>query len=354
MADHRARATPRRAETARTGDAPGYRACVDRPSRFTFGTARTDDPGERTHVDLVRRAVERGAWLHGAATYGRSLEVIARVAADGHRPRLIAKSRTRTPADLRAELDQTRRRSGLARLDLVQICACPDSALLAPGNPFREALEEQVRDGLVGGYLIELFWQFCEPLDAVLTDDLFVGAVTYLSAFNRELTNDAAERLSAAEKWLVALRPFCGGRLLDAPTVVAERGKREERDGRHDAKFASLGELASDLGIASLRELSLRFLLASPEVATVVGSTRRRSHLESALDDVERLDPLPSDGVDRIRALHAEWWSEAGAGYTPNTSTELPVEPTAPAGSAGPSRAGKTGLGARLRRLFGG
>ena len=319
-------------------------------ARFVFGTARANDPDDAGHVELVRTALDAGAGLHGAVTYGRSLEVIAAAARlVPNRPvRLTAKSRTRTPDDLRREVDQTLERAGVERLEALQVCAGPPAADLAPDRPLRRALERLREDGTVGGLLLEMFHQRCAQLGPLATTGLFDGVVTYVNVFNRELDQRTWDAVRAAGKQIVALRPFCGGRLGSSGRVDRARGKALERGDAHAAKWDAIDALAVELGCEDLSRLSLRYVLSAPGVSAVVGSTRRLARLSGTLRDAETLPLLEPDVVARIEDLHRSWWAAAGAGYEPNESTELPVPPEPDAGSD------RGGFGARLRRWFSG
>lgn len=293
-------------------------------TRFLYGTHRTADPGQASHVDIVAYAIERGVTLHSAPGYDRALEVI-RAAAQraGATPSVIVKIRGQTPADLRTEVDECLERAGVTRLEGVQLCANPSAALLRPGAPYHTALRKLKDDGVVGAYWLESFWQFSDNLLQVVEDDLFDGISLFYNLFNREASNALFERVSASGKCILAMRPFCGGRLRDGVDPRHVNAKAVERAPEFAPYFDTIFELHARAGSATRIDTALRFLLGVPAVRGIVGSTTRREHLDDLIERTTSLPPLEPALVAELQALHATWWKDSGAGYTPNTSTSV-------------------------------
>jgi aryl-alcohol dehydrogenase-like predicted oxidoreductase len=276
--------------------------------------ASVSDAASHEQRTLVHHALDSGAWLHTGFDYHANNRVLAavnagRVAGDA---RIIAKVKAHSAAQLAAQIDGLLADTGARRLAAIQLADNPRRSALQAGGELRRVMEDSMRAGKVGGWLIELFWEYSENLGPLVEDAFFDGTIFYFNALHREVTNDLFSAIRRTQRPIAALKALGGG--MD--TLRGDTGRaavnrfvpiRRRRFMQHE-----LNEAFRESGCADEAEFRYRFLLSFPQVRWIVGGTSTRAHLDAALRVVQAASPLPPAVVERIVTAQERTWSKAG------------------------------------------
>ncbi|HEY6492771.1 MAG TPA: aldo/keto reductase [Trebonia sp.] len=193
-----------------------------------------------------------------------------------------------SPRNVRADVEQSLRRLGTDRIDLVQVHMSPSKAQLADNHTV-ETLKELRAEGKVrfigmSGILpnlpdhlaMNVFDAFQIPYSAVQRDhENLIGEAAEKGAGT--LIRGGAARGAASEEknWTV-------GPLTQDPGV-----------GQRNWDSAGIDDLLSEAGIGR-QEFILRFTLTHPGLSTTIVGTANPAHLASNIATAEK-GPLPSD-----------------------------------------------------------
>jgi aryl-alcohol dehydrogenase-like predicted oxidoreductase len=193
-----------------------------------------------------------------------------------------------SPKNVRANVEQSLRRLGTDRIDLVQVHMSPSAATLEENHTV-ETLKELQAEGKIryigmSGILPDLpdhialnvFDAFQIPYSAVQRDheELITEAAKHGAG---TLIRGGAARGAASEEknWTV-------GPLTQAPGV-----------GQRNWETSGIEELLAEAGLSKM-EFILRFTLSHPDLSTTIVGTSSQAHLAGNIALAER-GPLPDD-----------------------------------------------------------
>jgi len=194
---------------------------------------------------------------------------------------------------------------GVERIDLQQLHVWSDA--WAADEGWQRAAEELKRRGLVGGFGISVNrWQPANVLKALSTGLVDSVQVVY-NVFDQNPEDELFPACRKLDVGIIARVPFDEGSLTG---TLTNESTWPEGDWRN--VYFTRENLADTLqrverlkmlvpsGV-DLPEMALRFILASPDVGTVIPGMRKTRHVERnmAASDGE---PLPPRLVDAIRA----------------------------------------------------
>ena len=194
-----------------------------------------------------------------------------------------------------------------------------ERSLVAGDAAVLDGLRELKADGLVGRYVLELFpWTSTEPLTALRAghlDDLVDGFILYINPLQRFASNAMWDELQDRGADMISMRTVAGNdvhTLRDAPGAAWRPYLRD--------RAADVAPIFDRSGVEAWGEFCVRFALGLPGVRSTVGSTLRREHLDSYLEQTAGpIEPLQSDVVDEILALQRRWSDETDVHAEPWT-----------------------------------
>lgn len=268
-------------------------------SRFTFGTGRIDDPASAEHLAVARAAMEAGVWFHTSHAYGegRVFEVLRKAFAEDKSqvPHCIFKVDGQSAAGLRETVEICLRGTGKERVDIAQICGNPDPASLRAGGELHQAMCELQERGLVGSYTLEFFSGFSDNLLPVVQEQLFDSVTFYYNTIEREVSSAVWDALQQTATPILALRTLGGN-----PEYYGNLNPEQRQ---------KLTELYERSGCKDRFEFRFRFLRGVTNVATTIGATGKRMHLNRFIEANAGLQPLPDEMIREIQALHSLWFA---------------------------------------------
>ncbi len=264
-------------------------------TNLTFGSGGITDPNNPECLQVTRMAMEAGVWFHVANYGGGVYRVLKQAFAEAPTlvPRCIVKIDGQGPDLLRNSVMEALRETGLARLDIGQVCGNPvDDSF----EPTLEVIAELQEKGLIGPIIMDVIKSYSEKVEQAIDRNLFEGYIFYYNVTERQLSQPVQDRITAQRIPVYAMRTF-GGR---CPQNLLNGDPDHPRRRALDALFEASGCL-------TLLDFCVRFPLSHPHVVTTVGSTGKVEHLKALLDAIDRFEPLPPSVVEEIDALHAEW-----------------------------------------------
>jgi aryl-alcohol dehydrogenase-like predicted oxidoreductase len=197
---------------------------------------------------------------------------------------------------------------GLPRIDLLQFHVWDDA--WAPDDGWKRAVEDLKRAGTIRAFGISVNrWQAENVLAAIETGLVDAVQVVY-NIFDQAPEDRLFPACRAAHVAVIARVPFDEGSLTG--TLTADT---RFPDGDWRASYFTQANLDATLPRvervralvptdSTLPETSLRFILSSPDVTTVIPGMRKTRHVEANLDASDR-GPLPASLVNALRA--ARW-----------------------------------------------
>jgi len=209
------------------------------------------------------------------------------------------------PADhIRACTETSLKKLGLAAVDLQQLHVWTDA--WAKDDRWQRAVDDLKAQGLIRGFGISINrWEPASVLKAIDTGLIDSVQVVY-NVFDQNPEDELFPRCRERGVAVIARVPFDEGSL----TGTMHRGMRwPEGDWRNlyftreklDATLTRVEALQADLpSDLTLPDAALRFILASPDVSTVIPGMRRRRHVELNLAASDR-GPLAADLMGRLR-----------------------------------------------------
>lgn len=299
------------------------RASSDFPA-YIYGTTRLGD-GSIQHGDrvaLAREVLDRGLWVHTSDQYGDALDVLgAAVRETASAPSTIVKVGGGSASDVRASLKAQARRLGVSSITFGQLSPVSGmgEALAGIDPAVRDDLRALKSEGLVGGFLLEIFpWTSESPLRALRAgylEDLIDGVILYLNPLQRFASNELWDELRDREIDQISMRTVAGGdifSLRDEPGA-AWRPYLQER-------ATQVAPIFERSGASSWVEFCARFALGTPGVRATVGSTSSSARLEELLDATRvPVRELPVDVIDELLRLQRRWADETDAKAEPWT-----------------------------------
>jgi len=196
------------------------------------------------------------------------------------------------PANVRADVEQSLRRLGTDRLDLVQVHMSPSRAQLEADQtvPTLQALQAEGKVRFIGmsGILPNL------P-DHIAMGVFDVFQIPY-SGLQREHEDLITEAAQAGAGTLIR-----GGAARGAPAADKDwrRGPLGLAEGEGQRRWESAG-LADLLDGMTPMEFTLRFTLSHPDLSSTIVGTSSLDHLNGNLAVAER-GPLPADVYEEAR-----------------------------------------------------
>ncbi len=199
---------------------------------------------------------------------------------------------------------------GVSRIDLMQLHVWEDR--WAKDERWQDALRELKAEGVIGGIGISVNrWEPANCLAALDTGLIDVIQVIY-NIFDQAPEDELFPRARRDGVAIIARVPFDEGTLAGA---VHAGSTWPEGDWRNDyfgpenlaPSVERYGRLIADIGDElprrgmTLPELALRFILASPDVTTVIPGMRKPGHVEANLA-VSDGQPLDAGLLGRLRA----------------------------------------------------
>jgi aryl-alcohol dehydrogenase-like predicted oxidoreductase len=282
---------------------------------WQLGNAADFGPmNEAEAIRLVHAALEEGCcYFDTAPNYGRgSSETLLGKALIGRRPQVVISSKCGHQADGRTDYSAGRiaesvegslRRLQTDYLDVL-LLHNPPFELLAGHNPQYAVLEKLKAAGKIRAYGLSLDWSR-EIAEVLRTTDAQVLEILFnifhqdpASTFDlvREKNVGLIAKVPLDSGWLAgrytAESRFTGIRSRWTPEVIRRRADLVDR-----LRFATADG-------STPVQAALRFILAWPEVATVIPGVRSLDQLRENLSAADR--PMPPETFARLKALWAE------------------------------------------------
>jgi aryl-alcohol dehydrogenase-like predicted oxidoreductase len=284
-------------------------------SKYIYGTTRLGDESIALadRVKIARAAMDAGVWFHTSHQYGNALEVL-RKAFDEDRarvPRLIVKIGWSSIQEIRDQIAKHTTPLGVERIDIGQLClGGPLAEEFRTGDPkCYEGLARLKEEGLVGGFLVEVFpWTSKVPLDALRGGygrGVVDGYIFYVNPLQRFASNELWDLMQARNVPFVGLRTVGGGdvhRLRDVPGAAWKDYLRQ--------RAVEVAPIFERSGCKSWAEFCVRFAFGFGQVRATVGASSRVENLRQFLNAVREIKPLPKDVQDQVVRLQYRWSDE--------------------------------------------
>ena len=290
---------------------------------YIYGTTRLGDesvPREQ-RVEVAERAVEAVGWMHTSRQYGNAIELLGEIFAEHPQriPELIVKIGGGTADDVRATIAANTGPLGVSTVTLGQLSPVEELAHdLVAGGPALDGLRRIRGEGLVGGYVLEIFpWTSDAPLTALRAghlDDLIDGYILYLNPLQRFASNELWDELLERDSAIISMRTVGGGpvhMLRDVPGAAWLPYLQE--------RAVEVAPIFERSGILSWAEFCMRFAHSTPQVVSTVGSASRIPNLNELVDTSKRLEPLDGGIIDELFALQRRWSAEVDVHAEPWT-----------------------------------
>lgn len=275
-------------------------------SRFTFGTGKVSDRTNSTHRRVVRKAMEAGVWFHTSAEYGKGgvFQTLKKAFDEvpSQRPPCIFKVDGKGADLLRQTVEDSLRGTGVERIDIAQVCGGPTADDLQPGAALHDAMVELKDKGLVGSYVLEIFWSRSPSVLPIVEQDLFRSYIYYLNVVNREIENALHDAIRDKQANVLALRTVGGG-------VNCFHGSPDPGAARD-----ALDELYKKSDCSSRFEFRMRYVFGQPNVKTTIGATANPEHLQALIEGGRHYNGLDPEIVEAIDNLHRQWFAKRGLG----------------------------------------
>lgn len=287
-------------------------------SPYTFGTMSVgkDVWNVRRDTLLLREAMESGIWFHTASRYacGADYNLLGRTfgEAPGSIPKCICKIRCDNAEILRIDVEHTLRLFGLQQVNVAQLSRTShhrkDAIVedFAQQGPMWEMCCELKQQGLVGNFVLEMFFACSEDGLKAVRHGMFDGYGFYFNALNREISNELYDTLTGAKCPVISIRSggFLDGDWLER-TLTERPGHRDL--GIHEA----LVPLFEQSGCADWLEFSMRYLFSLGNVVTTIGGTKDPEHFRRHLAIGQEHKTLPDEIVGGIQSIQREWMAKA-------------------------------------------
>ena len=268
-----------------------------------------NNPQNKEYIGLVNYAVEQNLWLHNSPYYPGNLETIAEAIKKNNKLTNALKSITKISINnynrgtLRDQVELTLKKTGLERINIVQLCCNPSAAAIKDGMPFVENMKQLVKEGKVETYYPEVYWQYSPNMMVMLEREIFPGFIFYYNIVNRETEKNLFCKLENKKTPFVALKALGGG-----PSNYYESSIH------HNA----LKELKALVRASNVPELEFRISFLKAKLnqnlqACVIG-TRKLTHLKEIISIFEKANPLSSEIVLKIEKYQDEIWKNNGCG----------------------------------------
>jgi aryl-alcohol dehydrogenase-like predicted oxidoreductase len=213
---------------------------------------------------------------------------------------MILKIRDAEPALVRFEIEDSLRRLGLERIDIVQLVhddACPKTIVqdfLDRGERWK-LVESFKKEGKIGSAALYLTRNRSLPLTReALETGLFDAVIFYNNLMEYDVPDGLESFIpSKPELPVLALRTVYGGLVIKTGEAGSDAEKARKLD--------HLNRLAEEYSNGDPVELSMRFILAHGKVQTTIGGTKNLQHLEHFLRLSENIRPLPEPVAQEIR-----------------------------------------------------
>jgi aryl-alcohol dehydrogenase-like predicted oxidoreductase len=283
--------------------------------KYVYGTTRLGDaklPFD-ARVQMARRAIDAGLWLHTSDAYGDALQVL-RAAFDqdrGRVPKTIVKIGWSNLPELRASIQKNIGPLGVDHIDIGQLCLGGQFAEeFRQGGACYDGFRQLRAEGLVRSFVLEVFpWTSAGPLEALRAgypDGVVDACIFYLNPLQRFASNALWELIEQRAVPIIAMRTVAGGdvhRLRDVPGAAWKPYLQQ--------RATEVAPLFERSGVESWLEFCVRFALGFPLVRATVGATSRPSGLEAFLSASSgRVLPLPADVHSQLVALQYRWSEE--------------------------------------------
>ena len=248
-------------------------------------------------VELIRRAIDSGMkYIDTSRGYGESELILGRALTDGYREKVILSSKCSpwvkkvkdtddgSANAVRRRIDETILRLGVDYLDFYQIWSVnnPENWELATRKGgMVEGVKRAVADGVVKhiGFTTH---QKPEDLPACLesADWCEVLLVSY-NLLNRsyEPVLEKARKLGIGT---IVMNPVGGGKLAEESPVLLQ--------------------LANEVGAESVADLAVRYVLANPNVDTILCGMSKPSDVDDTIESAGR-PAFPAGTVERINSF---------------------------------------------------
>jgi aryl-alcohol dehydrogenase-like predicted oxidoreductase len=279
-------------------------SCV-KPSKLVLG-AKANNYQLKEHTQIIESALEQSVWLHTSLYYSGSLDLIGRLAKEKKKNlRCIAKVSvdSRDRGTLKNQVEETLEKSGLEHIDIIQICGNPAVEEMMPGRFFRTQMDDLVRDGKVGEYYPELYWQYSDNYEKALKDGLFNGCIFYHNLFLREMKSSLYETISSKGSRFngIALRALGGGPGNYYEDKVSESFRSQ------------VLKIVKDSGLDEL-EFRMAYLMAKSFMSSLVVGTSRLKNFNNVAEMIYNGKCLDAELVEKIDAIHYLIWAKRGIG----------------------------------------
>jgi aryl-alcohol dehydrogenase-like predicted oxidoreductase len=295
-----------------------------------WGMAGWTGSDDTESLSSLQRAVELGcnffdtAWAYGEGHSERLLGQIVRANPDrrlytatkvppknGEWParRDAALDEVFPPEHIREYAQRSLENLGLDHVDLLQFHVWNDA--WAGDERWQRAAEDLKRQGLIGGLGVSVNrWEPANALQTLRTGQVEAVQVVY-NLFDQAPEDELLPLCRQLDVGVIARVPFDEGSLTGALTAESRWPQGDFRNAYFSPRNlqATLDRLEAVRPLVppgqTMPEMALRFILANPDVSTVIPGMRKPQHVEANLAASDR-GPLAPDLVERLRPLRWE------------------------------------------------
>ncbi|WP_319478695.1 aldo/keto reductase [Marispirochaeta aestuarii] len=221
-----------------------------------------------------------------------------------------------TPEALRSYVEGSLKRTGLDRLDLIQLHCPPGEVYYRP--EIFGLFEDLKREGKIAHLGVSV-----EKIDEALKASEYDNVTTVQIIFNMFRQRPAEDFFPVArqrEIGIIVRVPLASGLLSGKFTAETTFGARDHRSFNRDGSAFDKGETFSgvpfETGLQAVEELkelfsgdtamasiALRWILMFPEVTTVIPGASRPEQVISNIGSAD-LPPLTQDQMDKVRKIY--------------------------------------------------
>lgn len=220
--------------------------------------------------------------------------------------------------DVRRHLEDSARRLGIDRLDLIQL-HCVPTEVLRDGAIF-DVMNQLVAEGFCRHWGASV--ETLEEAELCLAQENLTSLQIIFNLFRQDAVWDIFDRARAADVGIIARLPLASGLLTGKFTADTEFEPSDHRNYNRDGAAFSVGETFSGIPLAtgveladglkpfvpegwSLADFSLRWILDHPAVSSVIAGCSRPQQVE-ANARVTDLPPLSDDVHAELKAFYLQ------------------------------------------------
>ncbi len=281
-------------------------------SKYIYGTTRLGDDsfpfGDRQAI--ARKARDAGVWMHTSHQYGDALKVLRSVFDEDRSrvPQVICKIGWDSVEQVREQIDIHREALDIPALGIGQLCLGENLGKeLQTGGPGIDGLKQLKAEGLVGGFVLEVWpWNSENPiasLRAGVADELVDGYIFYFNPLQRFATNELWDMLIEGDKPIIAMRTVGGGSV----SAIAANPQAPEYLRKRAQQVLPLFKRS---GCGTWPEFAARYVFGIPQVQATVGATSKSQNLAEFVKAVDGRQLLPLNIQEELAQMQRQWSDE--------------------------------------------